>query len=173
MSSRLTTPVSKLTRTFSTTPAVARPSHLLSNATKTAATSSSAGRKPAPITPESEDEAYDPYMHVRVPLLPDSARPHPHAAETPDQPLARAEISVVAANPELVAPAALTEVEGMGVDGVELGFVHLLNREEAQQKEESFEMGAGMIRDLWRGMVEDVMGTAAGTKGGKGPAAAV
>lgn len=120
----------------------------------------------------AQDEAtYDPYMHIRVPLLPDSARPHPHAAETPDQPLARAEISVVAANPELVAPAALTEVEGMGVDGVELGFVHLLNQE--AQKEESFEMGAGMIRDLWRGMVEDVMGTAAGTKGGKGPAAAV
>ena len=64
----------------------------------------------------------------------------------------------MAADPARVLPAALTEVEGMGV---ELGFVHLLE-ENQRGEEESFEMGRGMIRDLWRGMVEDVFGKEGG-----------
>jgi hypothetical protein len=120
------------------------------------------------LSSPSESEEYDPYLHIRVPLLPDNTVPPPvtfHQPEAVDAPLPHPEILVVAANPEQVLPAALTEVEGMGVDGVELGFVHLLGRE--GEKEESFEMGAGMIRDLWRGMVDDVFGSSRGSTGGK------
>jgi hypothetical protein len=95
-----------------------------------------------------------------VPLLPDNTSPPPLSFRQPeaaDAPLPRPEILVVAANPEQVLPSALTEVEGMGVDGIELGFVHDLGRE--KEGEASFEMGAGMIRDMWRGMVEDVFGS--------------
>ncbi|KAI0164213.1 hypothetical protein GGR52DRAFT_110731 [Hypoxylon sp. FL1284] len=65
----------------------------------------------------------DPFAHLRVPLLPDNVTMH-HVPETADVPVAHPQISVVAANPDLVSPSALTEVEGMGVDGVELQFVH-------------------------------------------------
>ena len=124
----------------------------------------------------TSSSASDPYAHIRVPLLPDNASPSPlhfRQPEAADAPLRQPEILVVAADPSRVLPAALTEVEGMGVDGVELGFAHLLGRE--TEAEESFEMGAGMIRDLWRGMVEDVMGPGAGagrSGGGKGAAPA-
>jgi hypothetical protein len=112
------------------------------------------------ILPNLEESNPDPYLHIRVPLLPDNTSPSPLSFRQPeaaDAPLPQPEILVVAANPEQVLPAALTEVEGMGVDGIELGFVHDLGRE--GEGEASFEMGAGMIRDLWRGMVEDVFGS--------------
>ncbi|KAK4138855.1 hypothetical protein BT67DRAFT_394713 [Trichocladium antarcticum] len=230
MSSRLTAPVSKLTRSFSTTPSIARPSHLLNNASKAA---SGAGRKtkvaseedatagtarhhsttttttphrpslaprkpvpfmqtfhhsapkPAALSTNTIDRAvlpnlhmsaeslYDPYAHIRVPLLPDNTSPPAgfRQAEAPDLPLPQAEIRVVAANPEQVLPAALTEVEGMGVDGVELGFARLLGQ--GGEGERYDEMGSGMIRDLWKGMVEDVFGgPPQQQQAGKGPAAA-
>lgn len=88
--------------------------------------------------------------------------------EAADAPLPQPEILVVAANPELVRASALTEVEGMGVDGVELGFAHLLGRE-SEAVEESYEMGEGMIRDMWRGMVDDVFGGSSASKA-NGPA---
>ena len=80
--------------------------------------------------------AKDPFAHIRVPLLPDNQSP-PAGARRPeafDAPLPRPEISVVAANPDLVLPAALTEVEGMGVDGVELKFTFDLHREPEPQQ---------------------------------------
>ncbi|KAK4240997.1 hypothetical protein C8A03DRAFT_30835 [Achaetomium macrosporum] len=229
MSSRLTVPVSKLTRSFSSTPAAARPSQLLNKASKAAATTgasrkprkavteetsadhrahsttSSTPHRPIPssqtkprtipfmqtfhhsapkpaapsfvtidraILPDlaAQDAQYDPYAHIRVPLLPDNTSPPAglRAAEAVDAPLPHPEIVVVAANPEQVLPAALTEVEGMGVDGVELGFAHLLGRE----VEESFEMGKGMIR-VWKGLVDDVLNSSSsGNAGNGGPAAA-
>jgi hypothetical protein len=89
---------------------------------------------------------------LRVPLLPDNFTTM-HAPETPDGPLLQPEICVVAADPDNVsAVSPLTEVEGMGADGVELGFVHGLGKK--SQKEER----GGMIRDLWKGLVEDVFG---------------
>ena len=102
----------------------------------------------------SESSANSDY--IRVPLLPDTSFPSSSVlqAEAPDAPRPRAEILVVAANPEQVLPSALTEVEGMGVDGIELKFMH----QSAAPKEESWEVSGGMIRDLWRGLVEDVMG---------------
>ncbi|KAH6627082.1 hypothetical protein B0J18DRAFT_409301 [Chaetomium sp. MPI-SDFR-AT-0129] len=221
MSSRLSMPVSKLTRTISTSAAVARPSQLLSNAPK-ATTVTGAGRKmkpavdepsehrnhsttttsphrplvpktnrvipfmqtfhhsaPKPMAPSfsTMDRAILPDLfassflsnpdadtfshipHLHVPLMPDNTSPPAQfrRQEAPDAPLPQPEILVVAANPELVRASALTEVEGMGVDGVELGFAHLLGRE-SEAVEESYEMGEGMIRDLWRGMVDDVFG---------------
>ncbi|KAH6840736.1 hypothetical protein B0I37DRAFT_222131 [Chaetomium sp. MPI-CAGE-AT-0009] len=226
MSSRLTAPVSQLARRFSTTPAVARPSHLLNHASKAAAAATGAGRITKPAVDEPSERQHstaattphrplittktipfmqtfhhsapkplaptfstidrailpdlfsldtattsDPYAHIRVPLLPDNTSPsplHPRQPEAADAPLRAPEILVVAADPSRVLPAALTEVEGMGVDGVELGFVHLLGRE--AEAEESYEMGAGMIRDLWRGMVEDVLGPKGSNGKGVAPA---
>lgn len=99
----------------------------------------------------------DPFLDVRVPLLPDNysvdrTRLLGHAAESSDAPLAAPQISVVAANPDNVLPAALTEVEGMGVDGVELKFAHDAEPARAEDSE------PGMLRDLWKGLVDDVFG---------------
>ncbi|KAK3942315.1 hypothetical protein QBC46DRAFT_78857 [Diplogelasinospora grovesii] len=104
----------------------------------------------------TESANYDPYAHIRVPLLPDNTSPPAGARplEQPDAPLPAPEILVVAANPEQVLPSALTEVEGMGVDGVELKFAHDLDR----TPERNHELEGGMIRDLWRGLVDDVLG---------------
>ncbi len=103
------------------------------------------------VLPNLEGPRADPYAGIRVPLLPDNAYPALHrAVEQPDAPLARPEILVVAANPDAVMPSALTEVEGMGVDGVELKFAHDLDRPAEKEP--------GMIRDLWKGLLEDVMG---------------
>jgi len=115
----------------------------------------------------AEDRAYDPYAHIRVPLLPDNATPPPVGMRLPeatDLPLTRPEIRVVAANPELVLPAALTEVEGMGVDGVELKFVHDM---ESKTRQRDDMPGGGMIRDLWKGLVDDVLGAGSHHSGNK------
>lgn len=95
---------------------------------------------------------------LRVPLAPDSFTVGHAQAETPDAPLPRAEISVVsAANPEdVLAVSPLTEVEGMGADGVELGFVHGLGAAAAGRSERGEE--GSMIKDLWKGLMEDVFG---------------
>ncbi|KAI0005618.1 hypothetical protein F4779DRAFT_45628 [Xylariaceae sp. FL0662B] len=103
-----------------------------------------------------EDATDDPFAHLRVPLLPDNFAAH-NAPEAADGPLAGAQISIVAANPDVVSPAPLTEVEGMGVDGVELKFVH---EDEAGAREQQ----EGMLTDIWKGLVDDVIGS--GNKGG-------
>ncbi|KAG4220108.1 hypothetical protein PC116_g31413, partial [Phytophthora cactorum] len=96
-----------------------------------------------------EGSSNDPFAHLRVPLLPDNFATH-HTPETTDGPVAPAQISIVAANPELVSPAALTEVEGMGIDGVELKFVH----EDATKPEQD---QVNMLTNLWKGL-DDVIG---------------
>lgn len=107
----------------------------------------------------SQDHLYpqsDSFSSIRVPLLPDNESPNRSdpalAPETPDGPLMTPEIHVVAANPENVV-SAVSEVEGMDVHGVELGFVHSLDGVKDQVAEEG-----GMIRDLWKGLMEDVFG---------------
>lgn len=100
----------------------------------------------------AQDAAPDPYAYIRVPLLPDNHSP-PAGARRPealDAPLPRPEISVVAANPDSVLPSALTEVEGMGVDGVELKFAFDLHKEAEPEQ--------GMVRDIWKGMMDDLFG---------------
>lgn len=224
--SRITAPVSKLSRTIGSNASVARPSNLLANASKSAASASRKqdlgdhhveshdvcsnplhpstklksnthiqsntrhistlpSHRPQPVPsrtrtvplmqtfttssspraradtstidhfvmpdPEALDAASS-EPALRVPLLPDSFTVA-HAPETPDAPLPSPQISVVAANPDDVMPVSpLTEVEGMGADGVELGFVHGLEGKEPEREE------GGMIRDLWKGLMEDVFG---------------
>ncbi|KAL2758263.1 hypothetical protein ACRALDRAFT_1055218 [Sodiomyces alcalophilus JCM 7366] len=61
----------------------------------------------------------------RMPLLPDSFLTRHPVAEAPETPMMEPRISIVASASGSVLPAsALTEIEGMGVDGVELRFVH-------------------------------------------------
>ncbi len=97
-------------------------------------------------------------MALRVPLLPDNFFPQRelldgHGPEETDGPLAGPQIVVVAAHPDLVTPAsALTEIEGIGIDGVELSFAH--DTDAAGATASSSE--SGMIRDLWKGLIEDL-----------------
>ncbi|CAK7211392.1 hypothetical protein SCUCBS95973_001099 [Sporothrix curviconia] len=110
---------------------------------------------------------------LRVPLLPDNFEPNRqnlegHAPEVADGPLAGPQIVVVAGHPEnVVAASALTEIEGMGVDGVELSFAHLplAGGAEASSSGSSADgSSGGMIRDLWKGLVDDLSPPAAGPK---------
>ncbi|KAI1126470.1 hypothetical protein F5Y10DRAFT_244819 [Nemania abortiva] len=90
----------------------------------------------------------DPFSNLRVPLLPDNVV-FQHTPESVDGPVTAPEISIVAANPDLVSPSALTEIEGMGMDGVELKFIH---------DAESSKQEPGVLTDIWRGLVDDVLG---------------
>ncbi|CAK7275365.1 hypothetical protein SEPCBS119000_006655 [Sporothrix epigloea] len=100
---------------------------------------------------------------LRVPLLPDNYAPDRqnldgHAPEVADGPLASPQIVVVAGHPEnVVAASALTEIEGMGIDGVELQFAHLPLAGGAETSATSGDGSSrGMIRDLWKGLLEDL-----------------
>ncbi|KAJ0160572.1 hypothetical protein CTA2_7731 [Colletotrichum tanaceti] len=100
------------------------------------------------------------FAGMRMPLLPDSfTTKHQSlyeqvaAAAAEDLPSSRPEISVVAAHPENVTAAALTEVEAFGVDGVELKWAH---DTEAAAPAETHQPG---LRDLWNGLVDNVVGT--------------
>ncbi|KAH7025915.1 uncharacterized protein B0I36DRAFT_365559 [Microdochium trichocladiopsis] len=102
---------------------------------------------------------HDPYASIRVPLLPDNHFGS-HAPEVADGPLPTPEISIVAANPELVQAAALTEVEGMNIDGVELKFVH-----DPEPRSTSDQSGGSMLQDIWKGLVDDVFPETSKTAG--------
>ncbi|KAI6370439.1 hypothetical protein MCOR25_004176 [Pyricularia grisea] len=84
----------------------------------------------------------------RVPLLPDNFSPNRpaalFAAEVPDAPLPAPEISVIAQHPDKVF-SALTEVEGIGIDGIELKFVHEPMTSKSTE-------GDSMIRNVWAGL---------------------
>ncbi|KAI0536335.1 hypothetical protein GGR58DRAFT_475686 [Xylaria digitata] len=95
-----------------------------------------------------EGASQDPFNHLRVPLLPDNVA-FQHSPESADAPATVHDISIVAANPDLVSPSALTEIEGMGMDGVELKFIHDAEPTEQEQ---------GVLTDIWRGLVDDVLG---------------
>ncbi|KHN96590.1 uncharacterized protein MAM_05533 [Metarhizium album ARSEF 1941] len=89
----------------------------------------------------------------RVPLLPDNYG----AAHTPpaSEAAARPEVTIVAADPDNVVPGApLSGVEGIALDGVELKFLYQDPGQPGAHESSS------MIRDIWKGMVEDVFGGA-------------
>ncbi|OPB44005.1 hypothetical protein A0O28_0023230 [Trichoderma guizhouense] len=90
----------------------------------------------------------------RMPLLPDNyAAAHP--APAADMPVSIASSSIVAVNPDTVLPATpLSSLSGV-LDTVELKFVH----EEPAAVAADEGQSQGMIRDLWKGMVEDVFGS--------------
>ncbi|EPE08306.1 hypothetical protein F503_01089 [Ophiostoma piceae UAMH 11346] len=109
----------------------------------------------------SAADGRDAIAPVRVPLLPDNFHPERenidgHAPEVGDGPVARPEIVIVAADPSTVSPAsALTEIEGMGIDGVALNFAHIANNSGAPSSSTESAESHGMIRDLWKGLVDD------------------
>lgn len=99
---------------------------------------------------------------LRIPLLPDNVEteraPTLFAPEAVDAPLQAPEIVVMAADPAAVnVVSALSEVEGMGPDGVELRFG--FGRGGATGDEEAGEeFAGGMLKDFWNGIVDDVLG---------------
>ncbi|KAF6816650.1 hypothetical protein CSOJ01_02825 [Colletotrichum sojae] len=107
--------------------------------------------------------SYEPIAHnefagMRMPLLPDSFTVKHQSMYEQTSASASAEeekmpqISVVAAHPENVTTAsAMTEVEGFGVDGVELKWAH----EAEPAAEEQHQPG---LRDMWKGLVDEVVG---------------
>lgn len=108
-----------------------------------------------PNTATAEVSAWESVDQIRIPLLPDNFVTH-YARDEADGPIATPEINIIAANPDTVSASALTEVEGMGIDGVELKFIH--DGEAAEQDQ-------GMLKDLWKGLVDDVLGSS--KSGGK------
>ena len=99
------------------------------------------------VIPFAREAPTEESFHARVPLLPDNFATQ-YAPEEVDGPIAGPRISIVAANPETVAPAALGEVEGMGIDGVELKFVH-----EGRAGEQD---SGNTLTGIWKGLVDDV-----------------
>lgn len=103
-------------------------------------------------------EDTNPFARLRVPLLPDNVAPNRsvgsvHANEVEDMQVQKAEISIVAAHPEMVLPVAMSEV--VANDGEDAGtfMAGLRDRVESVIEEEK-----GMLRELWGGLVDDVLG---------------
>ncbi|KAI5927024.1 hypothetical protein F4810DRAFT_706981 [Camillea tinctor] len=119
----------RLMQTFSTVPAVS-------------SVDASINLMVFPGSAALKNAAKDPFSAVRVPLTPDNFTTH-YAPEAAEESVTMPQISIVAANPELVVPSALTEVEGMDADGVELKFVHF---GEAQPQSQN------MLKDVWKGL---------------------
>ena len=110
--------------------------------------------------PEVPDEPpLNPFARLRVPLLPDNYSPDRsansvHAAEAFDAPLAKPEIHIVAAHPEHVAPAALSEV--VGNDGVDVDLSSLTK--EFNTKPLEVLEDPGVFKELFNGMIDDIFG---------------
>ncbi|KAJ2891416.1 hypothetical protein MKZ38_000469 [Zalerion maritima] len=175
--SRITAPTSKLVRAMSTTSQVVRRSKMVASAAAAAPRlaqsqerSTTEHTRPFHPTPAAsarmdtssidfckmpdvasfEAVNTDPFARIRVPLAPDAFSVH-HEPEATVEPLAKPEISVMAADPATVMPAALgQELEGFEYGGVTLGFAH----EKATEPLE--EPAGGMIKDIWGGLVDDL-----------------
>lgn len=73
-----------------------------------------------------------------------------HASPEPvAEPVLQGQINVVAADPDNISVAPLTEIEGMNLNGIELTFAHEQPKQESEQ---------GMLKDIWKGLVNDVFG---------------
>ncbi|PHH62971.1 hypothetical protein CDD81_6396 [Ophiocordyceps australis] len=93
---------------------------------------------------------------LRVPLLPDNYGAV-HDSLDSDVSSDTPTITIIAADPDNVLPAApLSGIEAIGLDGVDLKFAHETPDRNSSQEQQS----QGMIRDLWKGMVEDILGPA-------------
>lgn len=94
-----------------------------------------------------------------IPILPDNTGyTSPLASAAAEEPSVRG-ATIVAADPDRVMPStALSGVEAVGLDGVDLKFAHESTTPQAS------EGGGGMLKDLWRGMVEDVFGSSSSPK---------
>ena len=94
----------------------------------------------------------DPFARIRVPLAPDNFAAQ-HAPEPTVRPLARPEIVVTVAQPGTVMPASLgAELDAFEYEGVKLSFVREQSNCFGSVMEDE---PAGMIRDIWTGLVYD------------------
>ncbi|EKD16575.1 uncharacterized protein L3040_001317 [Drepanopeziza brunnea f. sp. 'multigermtubi'] len=108
--------------------------------------------EPAPQT--------DSFHEIRVPLLPDNYTPDRsalsgHTLEAFDGALPRPEISIVAAHPENVAPAAMSEVvgnEALDVDIEQLTTSAFTKPMPRMNKE------PGALGEIWDGFMDDILG---------------
>ncbi len=67
--------------------------------------------------------------------------------------------TIVAADPERVMPAKpFSEVDTVGLDGVELKFAHEGASSSSSAELDPSSHQGGMLRDMWKGMVEDILG---------------
>lgn len=105
----------------------------------------------ATVLPNMDFETVVFSAEPRVPILPDNYNVA-HGPASGDAPVHMP--AIVAADPDRVLPATpLSSVDTVGLDGVELKFVH-------EQPKYPQEAEGGMLRDLWKGMVDDVLGPA-------------
>jgi len=124
--------------------------------------------------PDFQTATEQPIEKLRVPLLPDNYSPDrspssAHAIESQEISIPRPEISVVAAHPEMVLPAMLSEVVGNESEEVDIGqwtkgFTFSPEKwmpaalTEAVQGGEEGEKAGGTLRELWSGVVDDIFG---------------
>lgn len=103
--------------------------------------------------------AASPFSELRVPLLPDNYNPDRsaksvHAAESLDEAVPRPEITIVAAHPNVVLPAAMTEVvanEALEFDLGELTRIFAPAKVEETKEPE-------MVKEIWNSFLDDVRG---------------
>lgn len=94
----------------------------------------------------------DPFARIRVPLAPDNFAAQ-HAPEPTVRPLATPQIVVTAAKPGTVMPASLgAELDAFEYEGVKLSFVRKGGNYFSSVMDGE---PAGMIRDIWTGLVDD------------------
>jgi hypothetical protein len=98
----------------------------------------------------------NPFDKLRVPLLPDNYNPDRsadsfHAAEELDAALSKSEISVVAAYPDAVTPAALSEV--VGNDGLDVDIRQLTTGFLDEDPKEP-----GALKELFTAIADDLFG---------------
>lgn len=106
-----------------------------------------AGNLDSTVLPPLHTTSFAAEAMPRMPLLPDNYSAF-HAEAEPDA--APAHATIVAANPDAVVPGApLADLQGVTIDGVELKFAH----ERSEARDDST-----MLSDIWRGMVDDVIG---------------
>jgi hypothetical protein len=103
----------------------------------------------------------NPFEKLRVPLLPDNYHPNRsadsfHAAEELDAPMPRSEISIIAAHPDNVLAAAMSEV--VGNDGLDVDISQLTSGFSDHLPTQVKEPGA--LKELWTGIVDDILGAA-------------
>jgi hypothetical protein len=119
--------------------------------------------------PEVSEPEANPFGNIRVPLLPDNYNPNrgpgsAHAKEVLDEAVPGPQISIVAAHPEYVIPATISEV--VGNDGLDVNLEFLTAGFSPPAMSESKSTESGIFKELWSGITDDLFGP-------KGPSAKV
>lgn len=114
--------------------------------------------------PEVEQPPTDSFSKIRVPLLPDNynvdrSPGSAHQAETLDEALPGPQINIVAAHPEWVMPATISEV--VGNDGMDVNLEFLtasFTPRAVREKVEAVAKEPGVLKELFSGLVDDILG---------------